>query len=65
MASQRPRRGRCDGVHDGAEIEATAPELVPIGETPMAAADRLAISIFGITHALRLRAASSAPVSAP
>ena len=50
-------------LHDGNEIEATAPELVPIGQTPIAAADRLAISIFGITHALRLRAASSAPVT--
>lgn len=51
-------------LHDGHEIEATAPELVPIGQTPMASADRLAISIFGITHALRLRAASSVPVAA-
>ena len=51
-------------LHDGNEIEATAPELVPIGQTPIAAVDRLAIFIFGITHALRLRAASSAPLSA-
>ena len=50
--------------YDGGEIEATAPELVPIGETPIAAGGRVAISIFGITHALRLRATSSAPISA-
>ena len=30
-------------LHDGNEIEATAPELVPIGQTPIAAVDRLAI----------------------
>jgi len=52
-------------IHDGHEIEATTPELIPIGQTPMAAGDRLAISIFGVTHALRLHAASSVPVSAP
>ncbi len=51
-------------LHDGLEIEATAPELVPIGQTPMAAADRLAIAMFGVTHALRLHAASSVPASA-
>ena len=52
-------------LHDGHEIEATTPELVPVGETPMAAGDRLAIAIFGGKHALRLHAASSAHVSAP
>ena len=52
-------------LHDGHEIEATTPELVPVGETPMAAGDRLAIAIFGVKHALRLHAVSSAPVSAP
>lgn len=51
-------------LHDGNEIEATEPELVLIRQTPMASVDRLAISIFGITHALRLRAASAVPVSA-
>ncbi|MGC5221231.1 hypothetical protein ACPW96_01390 [Micromonospora sp. DT81.3] len=51
-------------IHDGNAIEATVPELVPIKQTPVAAADRLAISIFGITHALRLRATSSVPISA-
>ncbi|KRB38642.1 hypothetical protein [Microbacterium sp. Root180] len=51
-------------LHDGHEIEATAPELVPIGQTPMAAADRIAIWVFGVTHALRLHAASSVPVAA-
>jgi len=45
-------------IHDGSEIEATTPELVPIGQTPIARVDRLAISLFGITHALRMRAAS-------
>ncbi len=49
-------------LHDGREITATAPELVPIEKTPMAAADRVAIAIFGVTHALRLHVAS---VSAP
>jgi hypothetical protein len=48
-------------LHDGHEIHATAPQLVPIGQTPMAAVDRLTIAIFGITHALRLHAASSMP----
>ncbi|WP_127818283.1 nitroreductase/quinone reductase family protein [Microbacterium sp. CPCC 204701] len=51
-------------IHDDHEIEATAPELVPIAGTPMAGVDRFAIAIFGITHALRLRAGSSMPVSA-
>ncbi|MGN8551526.1 UNVERIFIED_CONTAM: nitroreductase/quinone reductase family protein [Microbacterium sp. SLM126] len=44
-------------LHDGHEIEATTPALVPIGQTPMSAADRLAIWVFGVTHALRLQAA--------
>ena len=56
--------GRATVLHDGHEIEATAPELVPIRQTPMAAADRLAMVVFGITHALRLHAASSVPVVA-
>lgn len=56
--------GRATVLHDGLEIEATEPELVPIGQTPMAAADRVAIAIFGVTHALRLHAASSTPVPA-
>ncbi|WP_194410405.1 nitroreductase/quinone reductase family protein [Microbacterium cremeum] len=51
-------------VHDGREIEATTPELVPIAGTPMSGADRVAVAIFGVTHALRLRAESSTPVSA-
>jgi hypothetical protein len=51
-------------IHDGNEIEATAPERVPTKQTPRAGVDRVAISIFGITHALRLRAVSSVPVSA-
>lgn len=51
-------------LHDGREIEAVDPELVPIVHTPMATADRVAISVFGITHALRLRAAASAPLDA-
>ncbi|GAB2841110.1 nitroreductase/quinone reductase family protein [Microbacterium insulae] len=49
-------------IHDGREIEATDPEVVPIVQTPIAAADRVAISLFGITHALRLREAASAPL---
>lgn len=52
-------------LHDGHEIDATTPELVPIGQTPMAAAERTAIWIFGVTHALRLHVASSVPISAP
>jgi hypothetical protein len=48
-------------LHNGHEIQATTPELVPIGQTAVAAVDRLTISIFGITHALRLHAASSVP----
>ncbi len=48
-------------LHNGLEIDATAPEVVPIGQTPMAAADRVAIAVFGVTHALRLHAASSVP----
>ena len=51
-------------LHDGHEIEATAPEIVPIQQTPLANADRLAITIFGVTHALQLHAASSLHVSA-
>lgn len=51
-------------LHDGREIEATDPEIVPIVQTPIAAADRVAISLFGITHALRLREAASAPLVA-
>lgn len=49
-------------LHDGREIEATDPELVPIVQMPISAADRVAISLFGVTHALRLRAAASAPL---
>jgi deazaflavin-dependent oxidoreductase (nitroreductase family) len=58
--------GRATILHDGHEIEATGPELVPIGQTPIAAAvaDRVAISLFGITHALRLHAASEVPTAA-
>jgi hypothetical protein len=51
-------------LHDGNEIQATEPELIPIGQTPLASVDRAAISIFGITHALQLRVASSAALSA-
>lgn len=51
-------------LHDGREIEATDPELVPIVHTPISTSDRVAISLFGITHALRLRAAASAPLEA-
>jgi len=51
-------------LHNGLEIDATAPEVVPIGQTPMATADRVAIAIFGVTHALRLHAASSVPIPA-
>ncbi|GAA1857909.1 hypothetical protein ACFQZV_02255 [Microbacterium koreense] len=47
-------------VHDGAEIEATQPEVVPIVRTPMASRDRVAIAIFGVTHALRLQAPAAA-----
>jgi hypothetical protein len=47
-------------LYDGNEIQATEPELIPIGQTPLASVDRAAISIFGITHALQLRVASSA-----
>lgn len=47
-------------LYDGRDIEATTPELVPIGQTPLAAADRVAIAVFGVTHALRLHVA---PVS--
>jgi deazaflavin-dependent oxidoreductase (nitroreductase family) len=52
-------------LHDGYEIEATTPELVPIAQTPIASGDRFAIAIFGITHALRLHVASLAPAPAP
>ncbi|WP_404431997.1 hypothetical protein LG299_15935 [Microbacterium lacus] len=48
-------------LHNGLEIDATVPELVPIGQTPVAAADRVAIAVFGVTHALRLHAAASVP----
>lgn len=49
-------------LHDGCTITATTPELVPIEQTPMAAIDRVAIRIFGVTHALRLDVASSTPL---
>lgn len=52
-------------VHDGRELEATEPELVPIIQAPITTADRVAISLFGVTHALRLRVAASAPLSQP
>jgi hypothetical protein len=52
-------------VHDGRELETTEPELVPIVQAPITTADRVAISLFGITHALRLRVAASAPLSQP
>lgn len=45
-------------LYDGHELEATAPELVPIGQTPLAAAERIAIALFRVTHALRLHVAS-------
>jgi deazaflavin-dependent oxidoreductase (nitroreductase family) len=51
-------------LHRGDEIEATAPELVPIRQSPLAPLDRLAIGMFGMTHALRLHVVSSVPLSA-
>lgn len=50
---------------DGAEISATDPEVVPIALTPIADTDRAAIAVFGVTHALRLRAAAQGPAPAP
>jgi deazaflavin-dependent oxidoreductase (nitroreductase family) len=51
-------------LHDGHEIEAVLPELVAIVQMPMTAADRVAITVFGVTHALRLRAVNSVPLDA-
>ncbi|MEV5070822.1 hypothetical protein MRBLMI12_002438 [Microbacterium sp. LMI12-1-1.1] len=50
-------------LHDGHEIQATTPQLVPIEQTQMSGVDRLATSVFGVTHALRLQVASSMLVS--
>lgn len=50
--------GRATVLHGGVEIEVVEPELVPIGQTPTATADRVAIAIFGVTQALRLRVVS-------
>ncbi len=46
-------------LHDGQEIEATDPTLVPITDTPITSSDRVAAAVFGTTHALRLRAVAS------
>lgn len=50
-------------IHNGTEISARDPEVVPIAEMPMVKSDRAGVVIFGVTHALRLRAAS--PVTGP